>query len=196
MTPTISQAVGVNDQVDVRPVGPVVFSQAEIADAVRRLAADISRDYQDDPPVVVGVLPGGIFLLADLVRALSLPVEVDVIAISRFGPPEETGGVVHIQRDVEAEIEGRPVLLVEDIVDTGLTVHHLLGTLIPRQPASVRVAALLGRPNRRLIRVPLHYVGFEAPEDFLVGYGLGHEGRFRQLPYIARYPTDPPEAVD
>jgi hypoxanthine phosphoribosyltransferase len=190
VTPTASQAASLDGQVDLHPVGPVVFSQAEIADAVRRMANDISSDYQDERPVLVGVLPGGIFLLADLVRAMTIPAEVDVIAISRFGPPQETGGVVHVQRDIEAEITGRPVLLVEDIVDTGLTVHHLMSTLIPRQPASVRVAALLERPGRRLIRVPLNYVGFEAPEDFLVGFGLGHEGHFRQLPYIARYPAD------
>lgn len=194
MTPITSQATDIAGQVYRPSIGPVVFSAAEISEAVHRLAADISEDYRGERPVVVGVLPGGVFLLADLVRALSVPVEVDVIAISRFGPPEETGGVVHIQRDIEAEIEGRPVILVEDIVDTGLTVHHLLGTLIPRQPASVRVAALLERPDRRLIRVPLHYVGFAAPEDFLVGFGLGHEGRFRQLPYIARYPAAEPSA--
>lgn len=178
------------ERVDGPSPGAVVFSQGQIGDAVRRMAAEIARDHQGQEPVVIGVLPGAIFLLADLVRAMDLPLQVDAIAISRFGPPEETGGVVHVQRDIEADINGRPVLLVEDIVDTGLTVHHLLGTLIPRKPSSIRVAALLERPQRRLIRVPLHYVGFQAPDDFLVGFGLGHEGRFRQLPYIARYPAE------
>jgi len=176
--------------VEDRSTGAVVFSQAQINDAVQRMAGEIASDYEDQQPLIVGVLPGAIFLLADLVRAMDMPLQVDVIAISRFGPPEETGGVVRVQRDIEAGIAGRPVVLVEDIVDTGLTIHHLLGTLIPRQPSSIRVAALLERPERRLIRVPLDYVGFEAPEDFLVGFGLGHEGRFRQLPYIARYPAD------
>jgi hypoxanthine phosphoribosyltransferase len=162
-------------------LGATVFSQDVIEAAVDRLADEISADYHGTQPVVVGVLPGAYVFLADLTRALTIPVEVDVMAISRFGPPEETGGEVHVQRELEA-----------DIVDTGLTAHYLLSTLIPRDPASIRIAALLERPNRRLIRVPLDYVGFEAPESFLVGYGLGHGGRFRQLPYVAQYPAGPP----
>jgi hypoxanthine phosphoribosyltransferase len=173
-------------------LGATVFSQDVIEAAVDRLADEISADYHGTQPVVVGVLPGAYVFLADLTRALTIPVEVDVMAISRFGPPEETGGEVHVQRELEADIAGRSVLLVEDIVDTGLTAHYLLSTLIPRDPASIRIAALLERPNRRLIRVPLDYVGFEAPESFLVGYGLGHGGRFRQLPYVAQYPAGPP----
>jgi hypoxanthine phosphoribosyltransferase len=169
-----------------------VFGQEQIQARVAHLAADITTDYAGTNPVVVGVLPGVIFFLSDLVRSLSVAIELDLMAISRFGPPEATGGEVRIQRDIEADITGRPVLLVENIVDTGLTVHHLLGSLIPRQPASVKVAALLERPDRRLMRVPLTYVGFEAPEDFLVGYGLQFEGKYRQLPFIAQLAAGEP----
>ncbi len=172
--------------VDGPDLGPTVFDSDQIRVSVARLAAEISADYPDGNLVVVGILPGVVFFLADLVRSLSVPAELDMMAITRFGPPEETGGEVRIQRDVEVGIRGRPVLLVEDIVDTGLTVHHLMGALIPRQPASIKIAALLERPDRRLIRVPLAYTGFRAPEDFLVGYGLQHQGRYRQLPYIAQ----------
>jgi hypoxanthine phosphoribosyltransferase len=168
--------------------GPIVFDQEQIRVCVARLAAQISADYFGSDLVVVGVLPGVVFFLSDLVRSLAVPVELDLMAITRFGPPEVTGREVRIQRDIEVDVKGRPVLLVEDIVDTGLTVHHLMGALVPRQPESIRVAALLERPNRRLIRVPLTYVGLRAPEDFLVGYGLQHQGRYRQLPYIAQLP--------
>lgn len=172
--------------VDGIDIGPIVFDSDQIRNGVARLAAAISADYPDGDLVVAGILPGVIFFLADLVRSLSISVELDLMAITRFGPPEDTGGEVRIQRDLEADIRGRPVLLVEDIVDTGLTVHHLMGALVPRQPASIKIAALLERPDRRLIRVPLAYTGFKAPEDFLVGYGLQYQGRYRQLPYIAQ----------
>jgi hypoxanthine phosphoribosyltransferase len=179
--------------VDGIDVGPIVFDTDQIRSGVSRLATAISADYPDGNLVMVGILPGVIFFLADLVRSLSIPVELDLMAITRFGPPEETGGEVRIQRDIEVDIRGRPVLLVEDIVDTGLTVHHLMGALVPRQPASIKIAALLERPDRRLIRVPLAYTGFKAPEDFLIGYGLQYQGRFRQLPYIAQLaPEDQP----
>jgi hypoxanthine phosphoribosyltransferase len=188
---TSSPSASVDGRVD--GLGPIVFDQEQIQAEVARLAAVISADYESTDLMVVGILPGGIFFLTDLVRSLSIPVGVDLMAITRFGPPEVTGGEVRIERDIEADIRGRPVLLVEDIVDTGLTVHHIMGLLIPRQPQSIKVAALLERPDRRLIRVPLAYTAFEAPEDFLVGYGLQHAGHFRQLPYIARLlPGDVP----
>lgn len=182
--------------VDGLDLGPTVFDSDQIRESVARLAAEISADHPQGDLVLVGILPGVIFFLADLVRALSVPVELDLMAITRFGPPEVTHGEVRIQRDVEVDIRGRPVLLVEDIVDTGLTVHHLMGALIPRKPASIKIAALLERPNRRLIRVPLAYTGFQAPEDFVVGYGLQYQGRYRQLPFIAQLASGdhPPEA--
>lgn len=166
----------------------MVFDRDQIRAAVHRLAGDISADYAGAPLLIVGVLPGAILFLGDLLRALSIPVESDTMALSRFGPPDGEHARVRILKDLEADLRGRPVLLVEDIVDTGLTLHHLIGALIPRQPASIHVAALLDRPHRRLIRIPLAYVGFEAPDDFLVGYGLQHQGHYRQLPFIARLP--------
>jgi hypoxanthine phosphoribosyltransferase len=188
--PTPDHRAPVDPSVDGLPLGPVVFSSEQIQASVSRLAAAISADYPDGDLVVVGILPGVIFFLADLVRKMTVPVELDLMSITRFGPPEETGGEVRIQRDVEVDIRQRPVLLVENIVDTGLTVHHLMSALIPREPAAIKVAALLERPNRRLIRVPLTYAGFEAPEDFLVGYGLQYQGRYRQLPFIAQLSAD------
>lgn len=186
----------VQPSVDGFRLGPTVFTADQIRSSVARLAAEISGDYPDGDLVMVGILPGVILFLADLVRHLTVPVELDLMAITRFGPPEVTGGEVRIQRDIEVDIQGRPVLLVEDIVDTGLTVHHLMSALIPRQPGSIKIAALLERPDRRLMRIPLGYSGFVAPEDFLVGYGLQYQGRYRQLPYIAQLaPTDPPAGV-
>jgi hypoxanthine phosphoribosyltransferase len=166
-------------------LGPVVFNQDQIRERVVALAADLSRDYRDGMPVIIGVLTGTVMFVADLVRALSIPVEVDFMAISRFGPPRETHGAVRVLKDLEIPLAGRHAVLVEDLVDTGFTLSHILGTLNARGPSSVRVCTLLSRPQRRLIDVPLEYVGFDAPDDYLVGYGLHYRQQFRQLPYIA-----------
>jgi hypoxanthine phosphoribosyltransferase len=182
---------GVAGLPDGLDLSSVVFDQDQIRAAVNRMAAQISADYAGMPLLVVGVLPGAVLFLADLVRALSTPVETDLIALSRYGPPDGAQHKVRILKDLESDVRGRPVLLAEDIVDTGLTLHHLISSLIPRQPASIHVATLLERPQRRLIRIPLAYVGFQAPDDYLVGYGLQHKGHYRQLPFIARLPEDP-----
>src|SRR3990170_1200264 len=166
-------------------LGPVVFSEDQIRERVAELAADLSRDYIDKMPVIIGVLTGTVMFMADLLRALSIPAEVDFMAISRFGPPQETHGAVRVLKDLEIPLGGRHAVLVEDLVDTGFTLSHVLGTFRARGPASVRVCALLSRPQRRLIEVPLDYVGFDAPDDFLVGYGMHYRQQYRQLPYIA-----------
>jgi hypoxanthine phosphoribosyltransferase len=166
-------------------LGPVVFSEDQIRTRVTQLASDLSRDYRDKNPVIIGVLTGTVMFIADLLRAMTVPVEVDFTAISRFGPPERTHGAVRVLKDLEIPLSGRHAVLVEDLVDTGFTLSHILGSLQARGPASVRVCALLSRPQRRLIDVPLDYLGFEAPDDFLVGYGMHYRQQFRQLPYIA-----------
>jgi hypoxanthine phosphoribosyltransferase len=172
-------------------VGPVVFSASQIQQRVAELGTQISTDHAGQELVLVGVLKGTLLFLSDLLRALTVPAMVDFMAISRFGPSRETGGAARLVKDLDISLLGRHVLLVEDIVDTGLTLSYLMRTLKTRHPASLEVCALLNRPRRRMIDVPLRYVGFEAPDEFIIGYGLHVEERFRQLPYIAVY--RPPE---
>jgi hypoxanthine phosphoribosyltransferase len=171
-------------------LGPVVFTEDQIRHRVAEMAADLSTDYVDKKPVIIGVLAGTVMFMADLLRALTVPVEVDFLAISRFGPPEETHGAVRVLKDLEIPLAGRHAVVVEVLVDTGFTLSHILGTLRARGPVSVRVCALLNRRQRRLINVPLDYVGFDAPDDFLVGYGMHYRQQYRQLPYIASCRVD------
>ena len=145
------------------------------------LAAEISRDYGDREPLVVCVLKGGFIFLADLVRHLDMPVNVDFMAISSYGAGTRSSGVVRILKDLETPIEGREVLVVEDIVDSGLTLHYLMRNLASRKPASLEVCALLTKPARREIDVPIRYVGFEIEDKFVVGYGLDYAERYRNL---------------
>ncbi len=167
-------------------VGPIVYSEAQIQRRVAGLARAIDADHPGRELVVIGVLTGTVIFVADLLRALSVPTVVDFLAISRFGPSRETHGAVRLIKDLETRITGRSVLLVENFVDTGFTLHYLLNTLRARQPESLRVCALLDRPQRRLIDVSLDYVGFEPSDDFLIGYGLHYRQQYRQLPYIAK----------
>jgi hypoxanthine phosphoribosyltransferase len=151
--------------------------QARIAE----LAGEITRDYRDREPLVVCVLKGGFIFLADLVRHLDMAVNVDFMAISSYGAGTRSSGVVRILKDLETPIEGREVLVVEDIVDSGLTLHYLMRNLASRKPASLEVCALLTKPARREIDVPIRYVGFEIEDKFVVGYGLDYAERYRNL---------------
>ena len=162
--------------------GQIVFRQAEIAAAVERLGAAITRDYAGRPPILVGVLKGVTFFLADLIRQMALPVELDFMAVSALGK----GGPVRIVKDLDLDIQGRHVILVEDIVDTGMTLRYLLGHLERWQPASLEVCALFDKRTRRLADVPIRYVGFELADEFIVGYGLDYHQRYRNLPFVAR----------
>lgn len=173
-------------------VGSVVFSTAQIQERVAQLGEQISRDYAGQELVLIGILKGTLMFLADLLRTLTVPAAVDFMAISRFGPSSETGGAARLLKDLDLSLADRHALVVEDIVDTGFTLSYLLRTLKARHPASLEVCVLLNRPRRRMIDLPLKYVGFEAPDEFIVGYGLHVEERFRQLPYIALYHPDPP----
>ncbi len=176
-------------------LGPIVYSREQIEARVAQMAAAISRDYAGKQLVLIGVLKGIVLFMADLLRELAVPAAVDFIAISRFGPPQESRGAVRLLKDLDLPLAGRHALLVENIVDTGFTMSYLMRALHARHPASLAVCVLLDRSRRRLIDVELDYVGFEAPEDFLVGYGLGHHERYRQLPFIARFdPQDLPAA--
>jgi hypoxanthine phosphoribosyltransferase len=159
------------------------------ADAVQRrvgeLAAEISADYDGRELLLVCVLKGAVLFLADLMRALTVPSQVEFMAVSSYGDATETSGVVKVLKDLDRPIEGHDVLVVEDIVDSGLTLQYVLGMLGARNPASLEVCALLTKPERRLVELAPRYVGFEIPDRFVVGYGLDHAERLRHLPHVA-----------
>jgi hypoxanthine phosphoribosyltransferase len=164
----------------------ILITGEEIQDAVRRLGEEITRDYQrEDNLILVGVLKGAFVMMADLSRHIRLPVEFDFMAVSSYGVATKTSGVVRILKDLDHEIEGRNVLLVEDIVDSGLTLNYLLKNLRTRRPLSLEVCALLQKAEVQQVRLDIKYRGFEIPPEFVVGYGLDYGERFRNLPYIA-----------
>jgi hypoxanthine phosphoribosyltransferase len=163
----------------------VLISEEEIQATVRRLGDEITRDYAHRDLLLVGVLKGAFVLMGDLSRNIRLPLQFDFMAVSSYGAATKTSGVVRILKDLDHEIEGRNVLLVEDIVDSGLTLAYLLKNLRTRRPASLEVCALLHKTAMQKVDVNLKYVGFEIPPEFVVGYGLDYAERFRNLPYVA-----------
>lgn len=166
-------------------LGEVLFSADQIGARVRELGESISRDYAGRDLVLAGVLRGAAFFLVDLARAISIPIAVDFIAISSYGPSSKAAGVVRIVKDLDEEIAGRDLLVVEDIVDTGLTLGYLLRILRERRPASVKVCTLLDRNVRRIVEPPVAYRGFVVPDKFVVGYGLDYQQRYRNLTCVA-----------
>jgi hypoxanthine phosphoribosyltransferase len=166
-------------------VGEILVQRDELEHRVRELAEEVSRDYADRDLLLVGVLKGAVFFLSDLMRHLEVDCEVDFMAVSSYGSSTDSSGVVRILKDLDVSIEGRHVLIVEDIVDSGLTLSYLLRTLKARNPASLEVCALLTKPERRKVDLPIRYVGFEIPNRFAIGYGLDHAERFRNLPFVA-----------
>jgi len=175
-------------------VGDILVQRDELAHRVRELGEEISRDYAGRPLLLVGVLKGAIFFLSDLMRHLDVDCEVDFMAVSSYGSSTDSSGVVRILKDLDASIEGRDVLIVEDIVDSGLTLAYLFRMLRARGPASLEVCALLTKPDRREIDMPIRYVGFEIPNRFAIGYGLDFAERYRNLPYVAVL-DEPPAGV-
>lgn len=165
-------------------VASVLFGREDVRRRVRELGRQITEDYAEREPVLVTVLKGGAVFLADLMRAIDRPLETHLMAISRYGDAEESLGRVQIRLDVEADLRGRDVLFVEDIVDTGLTSRYLLSILAARSPASLELCTLLDRSGRRIVPVEPRYVGFDCPDVFVVGYGLDHDERYRNLPDI------------
>ena len=166
-------------------VGDILVQRDELEHRVKELAAEISRDYADRELLLIGVLKGAVFFLSDLMRHLDVTCEVDFMAVSSYGASTDSSGVVRILKDLDAPIEGRDVLIVEDIVDSGLTLSYLFRMLRARGPASLEVCALLTKPARREIDLPIRYVGFEIPNRFAIGYGLDYGERYRNLPYVA-----------
>ena len=163
----------------------MVVEADQLQARVRELGAEISRDYAGRDLLLLGVLKGAVFFLADLMRAVESPCELDFMAVSSYGSLTDSSGVVRILKDLDAPLEGRHVLIVEDIVDSGLTLQYLMRTLQTRGPASLEVCALLTKPERRKVEMPARYVGFEIPDKFAIGYGLDHAERYRNLPYVA-----------
>jgi hypoxanthine phosphoribosyltransferase len=166
-------------------IGEILVSAEDLERRVAELGAEISRDYADKDLVMIGVLKGAVLFLADLIRELEVPCEIDFMAVSSYGSSTDSSGVVRILKDLDAAIEGRDVLLVEDIVDSGLTLHYLLKNLGARSPRTLEVCALLTKPERRRVDLPIRYVGFEIPNRFAIGYGLDHGQRYRNLRYVA-----------
>ncbi len=165
-------------------VGEVLLDSQTIRQRVRELGAQITRDYQGRTPHLIAVLKGASIFHADLVRAIDLGVSFDFMAVGSYGAGTKSSGEVRILKDLDESVEGRDVLLVEDILDTGLTLHYLLQNLESRGPKSLKVVALLNKPSRREIEVPVDYVGFEIPDRFVVGFGLDFNQRYRNLPDI------------
>jgi hypoxanthine phosphoribosyltransferase len=166
-------------------IGEELVSQSDLERRVRELGEEISRDYAGRDLFLVGVLKGAVFFLSDLMRALEVPCEVDFMAVASYGSSTDSSGVVRILKDLDATIEGKDVLIVEDIIDSGLTLSYLLRTLKARDPRSLEVCALLTKPERREVDLPIRYTGFEIPNKFVIGYGLDHAERYRNLPYVA-----------
>jgi hypoxanthine phosphoribosyltransferase len=166
------------------PQPKILFSRKEIAATVKRLAAEINRDYRGKNPLLIGILKGSFMFMADLVRLLDFPLAVDFIRLSSYGSGRESSGKIKVVRGLSTPVKGRDVLVIEDIVDTGLTVAFLLDYLRKKRPSSLRLCALTDKPSRRRVPLAIDYLGFTVPNKFLVGYGLDWDEKFRNLPDI------------
>ena len=162
----------------------VLISEEQIAQRLREMAADIDADYDGRDLLIVGVLKGAVMVMADLARALSTRVEMDWMAVSSYGSGTKSSGVVRILKDLDRDITGRNVLIVEDIIDSGLTLSWLMSNLSSRGPASVEVCTLLRKPDAAQVDVPVRYVGFDIPNEFVIGYGLDYDERYRNVPFV------------
>jgi hypoxanthine phosphoribosyltransferase len=189
--PVTMPAVEPHAEAYERDIQKVLITEAEIQQKLREMGDAITQDYVSKDLLLIGVLKGAFVVMADLSRHIRLPVETDFMAVASYGAATKTSGVVRILKDLDHDLEGRDVLLVEDIVDSGLTLNYLLKNLRGRRPASLEVAALLKKTGIQRVHLDVRYVGFEIPPDFVVGYGLDFAEKFRNLPYIA---TLKPEA--
>jgi hypoxanthine phosphoribosyltransferase len=165
-------------------ISEVLLTPGQIQARLDEIGENISKDYAGKNPLLVGVLKGVMIFIADLIRVITIPIEVDFMAISSYSPEARDQGMVRLVKDLESPITGRHVLFIEDMVDTGLTLNYLIQTLKMRHPASLEVCAMFNKNKLRLVDVPLKYVGFELPDRFVVGYGLDHRERYRNLPFV------------
>lgn len=171
--------MGLADDID-----EILIPEEALRDRVRELGQRISQDYEGKEPLLVGILTGSVLFVSDLMRKITIPCQLDFLATSSYADKTESTGVVRILKDLDQTIEGRHVLIVDDIIDTGLTMDHMLEMLKTRYPASLKVCALLDKAPRRIRYVPIDYKGFVIPDKFVVGYGLDYSGRYRNLPFI------------
>jgi hypoxanthine phosphoribosyltransferase len=166
-------------------IAKILVTEEQIHTRLGQMGEDITRDYAGESPLLVGILKGAFMVLADLIRYIDLPLEMDFMAVSSYGDATKSSGVVRILKDLDSEIEGRHVILVEDIIDSGLTLNYLINNLSVRKPASIEVATLLIKEGLQHVPLDVKYEGFSIPPEFVVGYGLDHYGRLRNLPYVA-----------
>jgi hypoxanthine phosphoribosyltransferase len=166
-------------------VGEILISEEQLHQRVAEIAFQVSHDYAGLNPLLVGVLKGVLFFMSDLLQSLTIHAEIDFIAISSYSPETRKRGMVKMVKDLETPIEGRHILFVEDVIDTGLTLNYLLGNLRARNPASLDVCVLFNKPNHRFIDIPIKYKGFDLPDRFVVGYGLDYREKYRNLPFVA-----------
>lgn len=163
----------------------ILVDEATLKQRVQEMGAEITRDYAGKSLLLVGVLKGAVIFLSELAQKIELPVTFDFMAVSSYGSSTESSGVVRILKDLDESLEGRHVLIIEDIIDTGLTLDYLYRHLQHRRPASLNICTLLDKPSRRLVDVPVKYIGFQIPDYFVVGYGLDFNEQYRNLPYVA-----------
>lgn len=165
-------------------VDRVLFSKEDIADMVKRMGAQISKDYEGKDLVLIAVLRGAVVFMGDLMRAIDCPLAIDFMAVSSYGDGAKSSGIVRIVKDLDIDIKGRDVLIVEDILDSGLTLSYIKELLESRGPRSIRIATLLDKPSRRKVDLQADYIGFSVPDEFVIGYGLDYDEKYRNLPYI------------
>jgi hypoxanthine phosphoribosyltransferase len=180
MTDSLSKQYGAMGQ----DIQEVLISEEEIQKKVTQIGQMISREYLGLNPLLVGVLKGVLFFMADLLQTITIPAEIDFIAVANYSAESREEGVVRMVKDLEIPISGRHVLFVEDVIDTGLTLNYILQNLRARQPASLDVCVLFNKPDHRLIDIPLKYKGFDLPDRFVVGYGLDYKEKYRNLPFL------------
>lgn len=164
----------------------MIIRKGELKKRIKKLASDISNDYRDKNPVLVGILKGSFIFMADLTRELQIPHEIDFISVASYGSGKHASGVVRWLKDLSINIEGKHVIIVEDIIDSGLTLNYIRNNLLTRKPKSLTIVTLLNKKRKRKIKIPLRYEGFSIPDEFVVGYGLDYGEKYRNLPYIAQ----------
>ncbi|MCD4650495.1 MAG: hypoxanthine phosphoribosyltransferase [Candidatus Cloacimonetes bacterium] len=168
----------------IQDISEILFDEVTIQQKIQELGAQISHDYQGKRPVLICILKGAVVFLADLMRSITLQVEIDFMSVSSYGRSTKSSGTVQIRKDIDTDLTGKPVIIVEDIVDTGLTLHYLRDYILSHKPESIAIAALLDKAEARKIELPVEYCGFTIPNAFVVGYGLDYAEKYRNLPYI------------
>jgi hypoxanthine phosphoribosyltransferase len=168
-----------------KDIQEILISELELKNICERIGQDITRDYWDKDLMVIGILKGANVFMSDLIRQIDHPIDIDFMAVSSYGLSTESSGVVKILKDLDLSIEGRDILIVEDIIDTGLTLKYLTENLRSRKPRSIKICTLLDKPARRKVDLPIDYKGVEVPDEFIVGYGIDYAEKYRNLPYVA-----------